>query len=661
MKYRSTALERCPSMSLCWFGRDRCTSMRSFSASSSPQDDVKPKTKASDSLIVWTYFAIVFCAVLLTVIVVLGITKKDAATIRTPDFCCADEALALVERHNTSLDPCSDFHAYACMRAVDVNSTYLSRLFRIHLHQVNLELRADSLDSPSGRAFVALRRSCAKQNWNAEVTLVNFTSAIMKAAGVSARMDPADVARFLVLVEFRYKLPGLVTFRDKENSARTSLVVRRGHWIPSTLNISCFRCISSMIAAFNTLLNVDVSASEVMSFNEKMPAENTDYSTTNRSVSESPFASVASDAWRNILKDLVYPVLPGVKYIIQETGSHVDTLIAHIGTPANQPLAVALLVINTVLGVYQEFVDSNALSWVRPRADCSSLVLRVNELLESFEAQVVATPERDDHVRDIFRRIRQAVATDASSSSTFGKEGSQRINDALNSMQLLLPGNVTIADAPPPNIVPSDFPSGLLAARSFGFEVQRTKVQRKINDLDPQSYVPDVSRRGNVLCIPSSVYLTLNFESTHRLSLNLPVVGVQLARELWSFLFERSSWADETTKNIERYRLCFESSHFSWTTNSTARRRRAQMIAAAVATTVGVVEKSDWLEMKRVSASVRMSRGRLFYLALADSLCGDVFRPSAQEDVDTFARNTPDFSAVFGCAAVNGSRSSCRV
>ncbi|CAN7937273.1 unnamed protein product [Ixodes hexagonus] len=636
--------------------------MRSFSASSDNRDDVKPKTEAGDSLIMFTYITVAFCVVLFTVILILEIVKKDAASIRVPDFCCVDEALALVERQNTSLDPCFNFHDYVCMRAADINFTHRSPVYRVAVYQTNLVLTASTSGSPSGRAFADLRRSCERQDWNAEVVLANFTSAIMKAARVSARMNPADVVRFLVLVNFEYKLPGLVTFRDtysRKDSARKSLVLRRKDWIPSTLNVTCFKCIDAMIATFNGFLKVDVSPNEVMSFNEKMAAhEYIPYTTTNRSVSESPFDSVASDAWRNILEDLVYPVLPGVNYIIQETGTHVDTLITRLATPANQPFAVAYLVINTVLGVYQEFVDSDVFGG-RRRAQCSSLVLQVYELLESFEAQVVATRERDDHIRDIFQRITKAVAADASSSSTFGAEGAERINAALNSVQLLLPQDVAIADAPPPNIN-SDFPSSLLAARSFGFKVQRAKVQRKLNDLNVRSYMPDVLRRDNVLCIPTSMYLMLKFESPHNLFLNLPVVGVRLARELWSFLFETLSWANDTKKNIERYHRCFESSYSAWSMNSTTR-RHAQMIAAAVTTTLGVVAKSEWIQVKQVSKSVRMSRGQLFYLTLADSLCGDALFQAPQEDVNIFAENTPDFSRVFGCPAMNGTHRLCRV
>ncbi|CAN7988388.1 unnamed protein product, partial [Ixodes hexagonus] len=595
-------------------------------------------------------------------------TTKEASSIRVPGFCCVEEASEVVQRLNTSLDPCTNFHDFVCMRrAADMNSADISPLFRISVDRTNLQFKARSSNSPSGRAFSDLTCSCRRQNWRFEVALANFTSAIMSASRVTARMSAADIVRFLALMSFRYRLPGLVTFRPTLNgndSMTTTLEVKRWNWIPSELNISCFECVKSMTTTFNTLLKVDLEARALMDLHSKFPPhEDTAYNTANRSLSDSPFISVSPSDWAGVLREFVRPIYPDAKYIVQETGTNVNDLIVHLARPANQPLTVAYLVIQTVMAVYQEFADFNVFRNPPRKADCSPLVLRVYELQESFEAQLVATPDRDDHVREIFDIIRRQVASDALSSFTFSEEDHLRIKEALDSIEVLFPRDAAIAYKPPP-IITFNFPADLLTARSFVFEVQQEKARKGTDNLKLRSYIPDVFRRGNVIFIPASMYFMLNFERDHKLFTNLAVVGVRLARELWSFLLDIQTWTNETMRKMRSFQLCFNSPDFSKTGANTTR-RSAQSMATAVSSILKVVDKSEWLRVQNVSNTVHMSRGQLFYLLMADSLCGDIIsRSCEEEDVNVAIKNTPDFSEVFGCApdaAMNSNQSLCQV
>ncbi|CAN8017823.1 unnamed protein product [Ixodes persulcatus] len=594
-------------------------------------------------------------------------TNKNTARLQAPDFCCVKEALEIVQRLNTSLDPCANFHDFVCMRRLsDINSTDVSPLFRMAVYRANLEYSRGSLASPSGRALSRLHRSCVQQNWRFEVALADFTSAIMSTSKVTARMSAADVVKFLALMSLRYRLPGLVTFRETYNrnsSQTTSLALSKWDSIPPMLNTSCFKCIEFMITTFNAILKVDLKASALMNFHDAVFVYYTHgYNTTNRSLSDSPFRSLSPNAWLDIINEFVYPVYPDAKYIIRETGTDLDDLTVHLAKPSNQPIAVAYLVIQTVMAIYQEFVDLNAFSHPSHKADCSSLVLQVSELQESFEAQIVATPARDDHVREIVDVVRKQVTSDALSSFTFSEEDHLRISETLGSIEVRLPRDVAIADKPSPEIT-FNFPADLLEARSFGFEVQQEKVRKKLNNLKLQSYMPDVFRRDNIISIPGSMYLMLKFGSKRKLFANLAVLGVRLARELWSFLLENQTWTNKTMQKIQSFQLCFANPDFTKTGVNVAG-RSARLMAAALASIVKAASKSNWLHVEHISNSVHMSQGQLFHLVLADSLCGDIIAQLPAEDVNVPAKNTPDFSEVFGCApdaAMNSNQSLCPV
>ncbi|KAL1436212.1 hypothetical protein MTO96_010949 [Rhipicephalus appendiculatus] len=513
-------------------------------------------------------------------------------------FCCDTEARQVIATLNTTLDPCEDFYQHVCMRAADIESTYVSPMFKVAIYWKEVQ---------------------------------------MMGPGASA----STVVELLAELSVVYRIPAVVSFgfsTEETEVSGTALVLER--------HTSCFPeggpgpSAQKALRVFNEELKTEVTSEQLATFAKKVASRSSKQAKSKRvvkHVESTPFQGVSQHQWADILKRFVYPVHPEVKYLTMIPEDGLSQIVDELAKRDNQPASLAYAVICAARTASMDVTD--AIFDYQSRVSlCLPNKLHLCALEDIVKAQMVSNPMDDALLREMMTRVRDAVVRDALKSHIFRGGDRELVTAELWRLKLMLPKETT-----------GGFERSC-AGRS------QTKVERGIPSRDFLSEVR-VKRRNDVLYVPTNLYVQLRFLSQEKNFLALPMVGVSMASEMWSFLLESAIWSNDTQGNIASFYACFRNSYFG-SRNDDGLATDMAHAALGLVSAQNSADKLDWQSSHRID-STEMTQQQLFYYLFAYNQCSLVPIEKPGPALNVALRNDPEFVQTFKCEA--SSRMSQRV
>ncbi|KAK8758545.1 hypothetical protein V5799_003823 [Amblyomma americanum] len=577
----------------------------------------------------------------LVLVNVLEKGKTSSVNKTLEPFCCPDEALMVLRVVNESIDPCDDFYAHVCSRADAGSTVYSSPLLRTAMEWYFVRIGGfGARGNASGLMLNALTKGFLKRDRSPGGGVSQYVEAIASAGILPQHMDLIHTVYFLALLNLRYGLTSVVSFQVSPPG--TVLNIRRN---------SCFRdtpyqqALPFALDAVKKALNFSITAEELLRFKNELASFLGSNSSMNLShaIETSPFSGLSNRDWKVILDELVFPVHPNVKTVATQEQDRLSDFLDILANSSHHPVAVVYAVVCTAFKARsktEEAAGTSRMTSVSP----SCQVLDFCDIEHAYMAHVVSSHSMNEYVRVLFAKTRRYVAHEALGHALFSGTSEQEITQRLNELRLVLPQDIVIPDVPVP-VVSETFAANLLAAHSYAFDVRAARVARKIPD--PENlFFPAAVRHSDVIFLPSNLYVLMNLNLSRNPALDLPVLGVDMAAQLWSFLLE-SSWPNETQKNIDDRLTCFRQTHFNgidsgdYLTTATA--------ALGVVSAFNAMMPPEWDLVSRLNYT-DISLGRLVFLMWVYDKCAALPRLMAPLDVNVALRNSRNFRAAFGCS-----------
>ncbi|KAH8021862.1 hypothetical protein HPB51_018711 [Rhipicephalus microplus] len=577
-------------------------------------------------------------------------------------FCCEMEARQVIAALNTTLDPCDDFYQHVCMRATDIQSTYVSPMFKVAIYWKEVEMMGPG-GTPAGLLISALRPTAAPGELMEETNVTNFTKAILSLFGQALRSQASasTVVEILAELSVVYRIPAIVSFgfstKEIEVSG-TALVLER--------HTSCFSkggpgpSAQKALHVFNKQVKTEVTSEQLATFAKKLASKSSKQAQLKRivkHVESSPFQGLSQHQWVDILKRFVYPVHPEVKYLTMLLEDGLSEIVDELAKRDNQPASLAYAVICAARTASMDVTD--AIFDYQSRVSlCLPNKLHLCALEDIAKAQMVSNPMDDALFLEMMTRVRDTVVRDALKSHIFRGRDRELVTTELGRLKLMLPKETTGAsNAALPNRVQSkNLALTILRGRSYVFNITRSKVERGIPSRDFLSEVK-VKRRNDVLYVPTNLYVQLRFLTLEKNFLALPMVGVSMASEMWSFLLESEIWSNDTQGNIASFYACFRNSYFG-SGNDDGMATDMAHTALGLVSAQNSADKLGWQSSLRID-STDMTQQQLFYYLFTYNQCSLVPMEKPGPVLNVALRNDPEFRQTFRCES--SSRMSQRV
>lgn len=568
------------------------------------------------------------------------------------EFCCEAEARQLIAVINASVDACDDFYQHVCMRAADIESTYVSPMFKVAIYWKEVEIMGSG-GTPAGLLISALSPVLPPAELMQETDVANFTRAIVEAAHhlpAAVTKAPALVA-FFAEMSLVYRMPAPVSFSfsAKESGApATTLGLAR--------RTDCFSeaeshdWVESGLGVLNAALKINVTVDQLLAFAKRLTFPRVMMSATKytvKHVDSVPFEGVSPREWEDILKQYVFPLQPAVKTLSFRKEHNLSELVTQLSDAANQPVSVAYAVLCTARKASIEV--TNALFDYNNRFSlCVPNRLHLCALEDVVRAHMVSNRVEDAYLRDLLVRMRGNVIRDAVASNLFAGNDRDSVASQLDRVKLMLPKETTgVENVPAPDaLTAGNLASTVLKARSYVFNITRAQVASNIPSRDFLSEAR-LKRRRDILYVTTNLYVQLKFLSRDKGFLVLPIVGVDMAAELWAFLLENTAWSNETLAKIASFYACFRDSYFGGRDDAGMATDMAHM-ALGLRSTKDVLERVDWRSPHEVDG-MRFTQQQMLYYLLVYNQCALIPTQKPGEALNIALRNEPDFARAFEC------------
>ncbi|KAL3194197.1 hypothetical protein MRX96_016330 [Rhipicephalus microplus] len=545
-------------------------------------------------------------------------------------FCCEMEARQVIATLNTTLDPCDDFYQHVCMRATDIQSTYVSPMFKVAIYWKEVEMMGPG-GTPAGLLISALRPTAAPGELMEETNVTNFTKAILSLFGQALRSEASasTVVEILAELSVVYRIPAIVSFgfSTKEiGVSGTALVLER--------HTSCFSeggpgpSAQKALHVFNEQVKTEVTSEQLATFAKKLASKSSKQAQLKRivkHVESSPFQGLSQHQWVDILKRFVYPVHPEVKYLTMLLEDGLSEIVDELAKRDNQPASLAYAVICAARTASMDVTD--AIFDYQSRVSlCLPNKLHLCALEDIAKAQMVSNPMDDALFLEMMTRVRDTVVRDALKSHIFRGRDRELVTAELGRLKLMLPKETSGASnvAFPNGVQSKNLALTILRGRSYVFNITQSKVERGIPSRDFLSEVK-VKRRNDVLYVPTNLYVQLRF--------------LTLGKELPS----PAQW--------------WENSYFG-SGNDDGMATDMAHTALGLVSAQNSADKLGWQSSLRID-SMDMTQQQLFYYLFTYNQCSLVPMEKPGPVLNVALRNDPEFRQTFRCES--SSRMSQRV
>ncbi|KAK8780507.1 hypothetical protein V5799_018153 [Amblyomma americanum] len=577
----------------------------------------------------------------LVAMAVLSRSKSDPSIQTVSSFCCTDEALTVLRVLDLGTDPCEDFYAHVCSRVDAGAPEHLSPIFRATMKRKLVEWGAET-PGPSAAAqmLAALKKPIREEEELLGEDIAVFVTAIAQVAAVNKKMELPHAVRLFAELSVRYGLPTVVSITVSEDGTVATIRKNDG----CVLDTDQTDDLGTAVDSFNKALNDVVTLQQLQQLEDQLSStqgSNKAPKTVSRSIDLSPFSGLSEREWQAIVQDLILSLHPNVTAVKTQEEDRLSEFLEILVKAPGQSTTLAYAVICTALMSRDKLYD------VLPADAANGIsceLLRVCEVEEAFFAEALSSSRMDKYVRGLFAKIRLNVIDQAAVHPMLGGASKGQISQELNKLRVMVPAEIVASDIQVPNVSKTFFAS-LLGARSYVFDVRKTMLSRKIPDANSLS-LPAIARRGDVIYVPTNVYALLGHKPSRVAALGIPVVGVDMAAEMWSFLLERP-WPKEISKSIETGLECFAQKPSNHSHHDES--LRTATVALGVASAIDAMITTEW-DTAAVVNHTAVSLGQLVYLKWLYDRCASLEELVPRLDVNSALRNSPAFVKFFGCS-----------
>ncbi|KAH9381829.1 hypothetical protein HPB48_016344 [Haemaphysalis longicornis] len=619
--------------------------------------DVKAiSVKAGKSALFIGGLATLLTIIVLALLFVFVNRPRAHAITEKGEFCCETEARQVMAVINASVDTCDDFYEHVCMRAADIESTYVSPMFKVAIYWKEVEMMGSG-GTPAGRLISALSPVLSPAELLKETDVANFTAAIVEAAEhfPGAATKASALVAFFAEMSLVFKVPTLVSFSfSAKESGAPATTLRLARRTDCFYEAESNAWVESGLEVLNAALKTNVTAGQLVAYAKKVAVTfpNVKMSTskhTVKHVNSVPFKGVSPHEWQDILKQYVFALEPEVKTLSFKEEHNLSELVEQLSDTGNQPVSVAYAVLCTARKASIEV--TNALFDYHNRFSlCVPDRLHLCTLEDVMRAHMVSSRVDDAYLRDMLPRVRERVIRDAVASNLFMGKDRDSLISQLEKVKLMLPKEATgVEDVPDPSaMAKEDLAPTVLKARAYLFNITRAKVAKNIPSRD---FLSDarLKRRGSTLYVPTNLYVQLKFLSRDKGFLVLPLVGVDMAAELWAFILESRAWSNETSAKIASFYACFKNSYFGSLDDATTATDMAH-VALGLKSAQDVLERVDWRTPHKVDGTDFTQEQMLYYL-LVYNQCSLIPAQKPGKALNIALRNDPEFARAFQCPA----------
>ncbi|KAH7939463.1 hypothetical protein HPB52_012769 [Rhipicephalus sanguineus] len=590
----------------------------------------KPASNKLHTLAVFTAVAVTPFLFVVVLSIVLEI-RSYFTSQPTQQFCCPNELLTVLRGVNSSIDPCDDFYQYVCSRIDAGEVQHVSPPFRV-IQQLNLLEVANPGESGSaaGEMLATIKRGV----WDAEQSggedIGDYVTAISKALRLAPEMDLLRMVRFMAELSLRYGLSTVVSFEVSEAGDILIIKINDG-CISQNRNTDMLHF---ALESFNNVVNATVDLQGLQVVEETVIALRRSKAPKilYQPINNSPFEDLKDGDWNAIINDLVLPVHPNANTVETHQNDKVNALLDNFAYSPHQPATIAYVAVCSALST-RDLIEEAAL---KPGAQSLSAcqVMDICEIEQAYMAHLLSGHHMNEYVAALFTKMRDNVFQHANAS--LGKVYQEEVSRKLQGLRLVLPEEIVASDIPVPTVA-GTFADTFIAARSYVFEVRKAKVARNIPNVD-DLFLPAMVRNGDVAYVPTNLYAIVQQHVQRMVVLDVPVLGVDMAYQLWSFLLEQS-WPSEISRSIETYKSCFKGSR-------SADYLKTAYTALGVVSAVDAMMAVDWNVVGSVNGT-ETTVGRLVYL----------MQLYATPTVEVFSDDTPGVTPIFVGRDAEGNRS----
>ncbi|KAH7932889.1 hypothetical protein HPB49_004661 [Dermacentor silvarum] len=544
----------------------------------------------------------------LMVLAGLGRSTVSRSSENVSTFCCPNEARAVLRGLNVSIDPCEDFYGYVCSTVDAGISVRLPPTIRVAIKRRRLELAAVGAGTTAvGRMLASFKKHFLARDELFQEEITDFAAAIVGTGLANRRMNASRMVRFFAELSLRYGLPGVLSFSVPK--VGTTLSIER--------NADCFldddhSFVAPGLHTVNAAINASITVDELAQLEKNLPVSpRVDAPRTlSQALGISPFSALSERDWAAIVDDVIRPAYPNLTVVITRQEEILSGVLNFLADATHQPTAVAYAIVCTAVKSLEKIDNGQASLREHPKR-ISCTVLGICEIEDKIVMDALHSQRMDNHIRATFAKTRTNVIRRAKGHPMFDGTSKQELAGELAKLKLMLPEETIAADLAFPN-TSKTFAHNLLAARSYVFDVRRAKLARKIPSAEGLS-LPSIVRNGDVIYVPINLYALLDREANRTVAVDVPVLGMEMAYQMWSFLLERP-WSPRTRANIDIRLECFTQRYLNGSDN-----RKSQdtaTAALAVASAIDAAVTAQWNTIGIVD-DTKVSAGRLVYITWA--------------------------------------------
>ncbi|KAH6934223.1 hypothetical protein HPB50_021943 [Hyalomma asiaticum] len=564
---------------------------------------------------------------------------------------------------NESLNPCVNFHQYACYNYH--RSSLKGPLSSNGPEEREVLLRTSS--NEAGRAIFTYFQSCLLAHWNPKNAVRSAVQALLKMVYVS--VDMTELSMFILISKLSLvydvttdpqiykKLHGHLlgaTWRDEVGDhvrdcdvslyviAQPSDLCYSARFLPRTKPMS-----EAALEEVTGALNVNVTARDLSELSRRLCGVNGErhLTSSDATVLNSLVPGVSSKVWKDVAEELTDTEIKGrVVHSAVEVLKHRFLLLTDRSL---QPLTSALVIVNAAVALTAE----NIVTYEDPRYydEFCSVSTRALTPLWTL-SHVLSFSAKTEHNHVILRTFDSLVdAIAAEAEGLLANDTSVPVRQLLRKITLVLPYHVYPIDATIPKLG-GNFFTNVLLVRQHRLVERNHRAPAGI----PQSVVQALAARQpystrDYVAIPLAQYTSVALQSSMTL-LPMALLGFSMADRIWSAFLQavsalRGNRSFDAFKCDSRDYFPYPGADYYW--------RVVEWPLRALRFSVRSLNITGWHQKSVYSGHWRTSMSQVFYrLVMFCHYCSGPHRSveSPVEDATSFIARSADFLQAFDCA-----------
>ncbi|KAH9381210.1 hypothetical protein HPB48_003187 [Haemaphysalis longicornis] len=574
----------------------------------------------------------------------LQVRGKNATPTPTEDpFCCLD-FLESLEVDRTS-SPCHDFQQYVCRR--DVNKAPAFRWNTWNPHGA-LTGSVKHPTAVTGELLRSLRRQCEALLDRGPVYFVReMTPLVLRNAHLPPSEPNSDhILLFMAFISLKLRIDAPVHI-SVPNVFYPTLAVGGQNPVPSlaAFNRTCPECVDETLSLIRNHTARLVKREELLAFEFGLGDI---LDSTESSCSPNLFRLLgAQTAWEHICLS-AFDIPPAdVRMMCTTRPGRIYATFKRYVTSASKSLSLASIVVHLLATMYQRMASSDTeTATPNPQHRC---LFREDfpNLWTRLYAEVLVTSAKNQHIRRVFVAVATAMHAVAAAANIVTPEGHGRLVKHVQGLSPFLPISTSPGTLQPP-IHTDDFSAQFLSIKEYEFALEANRRHRHFPPLlltgDP------VYVSHGWLVVTPLAYALVNESNRQKNLMDLPVVGVRIAKALWAYVFDKeNSWlaallGKETSS-------CPHDGNESLTW-----RKQALETALALRTALSALDRRGWTTPTNASVQWQyVTNAEIFFLRIGNPLC-DSNDGSVDRMLNLVLQRNPEFSHAFNC--IGGSNQS---